>query len=869
MQHAHPAAPAKQDAFADQYAAPAGVFDEMCDPDGRLRAPWQQFADLTSGLGMTEFSRRWQQARSILHENGIAFSAYGDPRNNARPWEMDPWPLIIEAEQWQKLGEALDQRARLLNLILADLYGPQTLLARGLLPAEVVFAHPGFLRPFHGQTPPAGRFLHFYAADLGRSPDGKWWVLADRTEAPSGIGFALENRIVMSRMLPEIFRKCQVQRLAPYFIAMRDSLASLAPRHRENPRIALLSQGPDSPNFFEDAYIARYLGYVLVEGEDLAVRNNQVMLKTLSGLLPVDVLLRRPNSERCDALECPGTVSQGTAGMLQSARSGNVAVVNPLGTGLVESPIMMAFLPVLCRELLGEEPAIANVATWWCGDPQAREYVLSNLQRLNVRRAFRQRGAEFAATQQLSQRNHKQLAELIRQRPAEYVAQEQVERSTAPVWRDGKLVPAHIALRAFLVGESASGEDHYTIMRSALARVSNLSTPLELSILAGEGSKDVWVVANQPVEYVTLLRPPGHAVSLIRGGFDLPSRVADNLYWLGRHIERADAAARLLRTTVQRLTGEAETEWLPELPVLLRSLAEMGQIEPGFVVDGIRDHLPNIEHALPKVVLDEQQTGSLRFTVAQILRTAALVRDRLSLDSWRIVNRIDHELHPRRGRSQRNLSELLTMLDHVILDLAAFSGMVTEGMTRTPAYRFLDLGRRLERALQIINVVKCAFVGLADASSDTDHNSPNHKSPNHKPQYDGAVMEALLEVADSLMTYRARYLSTIQRSAVADLLLTDETNPRSLAYQLMMLAQHIGALPRGDQQRLDTEQRLAMTLLHEIRMFDLEEISDFSAVVQLLERFEAMLPELSDAISHKYLVHASPPRQMSEMGGVV
>lgn len=854
------------------YRPSVEVCDEMIGADGQLRPAWRQFARLFAGVGGAELAQRWQQAQTLVRENGIAFSAYGDPGDKPRPWELDPWPVLIEAETWRHVGDCLAQRARLWNLILADLYGPQTLLQRGLIPAEVVFAHPGFLRPLHGQNPPGGRFLHFYAADVARGADGQWRVLTDRTEAPSGVGFALENRIVTSRMLPDIFHQCQVERHAPFFIALQEAFAALAPGRRENPRVVLLSQGPQSPNFFEDAYVARYLGYVLAEGGDLTVRNDQLKLKTLAGLLPVDVLWRRPNSESCDPLELATHSIQGTAGLLQTARGGNVAIVNPLGSGLVESPVMLAFLPRLCRELLGEDLAMPNVATRWCGDPADCQFALANLEWLTIRRAYHRRGSAGGNGPQLSRLSTAELAERIRRHPAGYIAQEPLRRSTAPVWFAGELKPAPIALRAYAV----IGAERTTVLQGALARVSAAAPPHDGSPLEIEGSKDAWIISDGPVQQVTLLRPHGQAVTLKRGGSELPSRVADNLFWLGRLIERADAAARLLRTLGQRLTGESDTRSITEAPVLLRPLAELGLIEPGFVVEGIRQQLPAIETALPKAALDEQHPASLRSTIVQMFRVASLVRDRISVDCWRIVNRIEQQFRPLPRHLGADLTALLTMLDRMIIDLAAFSGLVTESMTRAQAYRFLDLGRRLERALQIIGLVKSSFAMGHDLS--------------------GTVLEALLEVADSLMTYRSRYLANLQLSAVIDLLITDETNPRSLAYQLAMLSVHVEQLPRDQNSpALGRERQLAMTLLHELRMVNVEELlaeakngtdgangtdgtdgtdggeqkegggSRTPAFDALLDRLESLLPELSDAISHRYLIHSGPPQQLAEI----
>lgn len=828
------------------YAPLDGVYDEFLDPRGETRLHAQNFVDEINRLGRDELSIRWSQARRLVDANGFAYSGFVGPRDKARPWELDALPVIIDAPEWASVSAALQQRALLLDLVLQDLYGEQTLLKNGALPPELVFSHPGFLRAFHRRERRPNAMLQFYAADLARSPDGKWWVLADRTESPSGLGFALENRIVISRMLPEVYQACQVQRLAPFFIAAQEALRALAPRHRQNPRAVLLSDGPGRPNYFEDAYFARYMGYDLVEGGDLAVRNSQVMLKTLGGLLPVDVILRRKNSAECDPLEFEGTTNSGVAGLAQAARAKNVGIVNALGSGLVESVGFMAYIPRLCRTLLSEDLLMPGVASWWCGEPESLQHVLANLDSLTVQPAFRQRGRDVNTRQQLSRMSRTDLTAAIRANPPWFAAQEKVVRSSTPIWKDD-LKAARLALRGYVV---RAGES-YTVMQGALARISSSLDPLDLSIRKGEGSKDVWVLSHGPVEDVSLLEEPGQTISLRRSGNELPSRSADNLFWLGRQLERAESLARLLRCTASRLIGETRSTSELEIPVLLRCLAEQGQIEPGYAVDAMRAQLPSIARVLPEVTFDAGNPSSLRAILDEMSRLGSTARDRMSQDTWRVIRRIDERFRPARARFT-SLSELLALTDDLIIGLVAFSGIVTESMTRTQAFRFLELGRRLERALQVISLVQNTLVPLGEVS---------------RP-----IFETVLEVADSLMTYRSRYLASFQLSAVLDLLLTDETNPRSLAYQCVQLAEHVEQLPRDSTQPgYSLEQRTAMALVHSIRLLDIQAVAEthslgeYEPLERLIQNWELQLPRLSEAISHRYLVHAGPARQLTDI----
>lgn len=831
----------------DGYTPQAGIYDEYFARPGELRPHARRFVDELNELSLEELVRRREQAHRQIYENAVTYTSQDESERINRPWDFDVLPLVLQAHEWQRVSVGLAQRARLLNRILVDIYGPQHLFQRGLLPPELVYLHPGFQRAYHGLLTSDDLHLHLYAADLARTPDGNWWVVSDRTESPSGAGYALENRLVSAGMYPDSFRARQVERLAPFFMALRDLLDRQASRRRENGQIVLMSQGPSNPNYFEDAYLSRYLGYMVVEGGDLATRSEQVMLKTLGGLRRVDVILRRVDGADCDPLELRGDSPLGVAGMVQAVRSGKVSVVNSLGSGLLECPVFLAFLPVLCRELLGEELIIPSIATWWCGSDSERAYVLDHLDQLTIRTCYRDVHREPLVVERLSRKQREQLIEAIKARPAEYIAQERIQRSTAPVWLRSAVESWPVALRTYLVASGSS----YICMPGGLARVSPVGHRLDLSISFGEGSKDAWVLSDGPVHPVSLLKPPDHIQELRRSGAELPSRIADNLFWLGRHAERAEGATRLLRTTIARMTGEAVAGYSPEVSVLLRGLAELGIIEPGYAVEDMRARLPAIETTLPYAIYNDAESSSLRSTLTYMNRTASLVRERLSNDSWRLINRIYHEFIGRRDSVQTDLNRLLEQLNRLIIDLLAFSGLVSESMTRTLGWRFLDLGRRLERSVHTIMLVRNLLLPLEDREAP--------------------VLDAVLEVADCSITYRVRYLNNLQLAAVLDLLITDETNPRSLASQMVLLCDHFDNLPRDPNLPLmSDEQRIGLAALTKIRMLSADKLSrmhvpdERKKLDRLLGQIAAQLPKLSDIITQKYLIHAGLTRQLTE-----
>ena len=826
------------------YANGAGRYDELLTDAGQPRASWHQFLRLLGHVSPAEFSRRWEHSQRLIYENGISYSAYGVPETSARPWDLDALPLLIQESEWEQVSAGVAQRAQLLRMVLADLYGPQRLIQEGVLPIELLYGHEGHRLAFHSLDVDPEMLLPFYATDLGRDTQGRWWVLADRTEAPSGIGFALENRVVISRMLPEVFRGCNVHRLAPFFIAVKSMLQRMAPQAQENPRVVIYTRGPSHDNYFEDAYLARYLGYNLVEGGDLCVRDNKVWLKTLDGLLQIDVLLRRPNSELCDALEFPDDTVSGIVGLVHSVRRKQVGVANPLGSGLVESPAFMAFMPRLCKFMMSQELLMPGIATWWCGEKESLDRVLSNPESYVISPAYRVRGGGHSqATARLSQLSTEELCQRIQANPTEFVAQERLPLSTVPRWQEGAATQANLVLRSFALSGS---DDSYTVMPGGLARTSDASSASASVIPASQGSKDAWVLSSKPVEYVSLMDQHDETIVLRRTGADLPSRVADNIFWLGRHIERADAAAKLLRTFVLRLTSENSVNSEKTSTILLRALASQGQIEPGFALDEIRQPMPAIDTALPLQVFDRSQSGSLRVMLDMMFRTASQVRDRLSPDSWRVLVRIDQQFRASEGV---DLTDLLRMLNGLIVDLAAIEGICMESMTRSHVFRFLDLGRRLERALQMIGLLQSCLIDAPAAGGD--------------------LLDSLLEVADSEMTYRSRYMAKIQLPAVLDLLLTDESNPRSIAYQLTTLQSQIDRLPSENHPAgYWPHERLILSMVHSVRMLDVFSISeDYYAnqnkrLDDLLDSMDRDLQGLSQELSNRYLVHTSQSRRI-------
>jgi uncharacterized circularly permuted ATP-grasp superfamily protein/uncharacterized alpha-E superfamily protein len=813
------------------YRPPEDGYDEMI-AQGAPRPHWQKLISSFEQLNAADRASRRDTASRILRENGVTYNVYGDTQGLGRAWALDLVPLVIPPDEWRRIEAGLMQRAHLLNRILGDFYGPQTLVRDGVLAPSLLYANPAFLRPCHGIVPRKNIFLFLHAVDLARSPNGQWWVLADRTQAPSGAGYALENRIVLSRVMPDEFRECRVERLAAFFQIMRDTLRTLATRASGQPNVVLLTPGPYNETYFEHVYLARYLGFPLVEGGDLTVRDRRVFLKTLEGLQPVDVILRRADDTFCDPLELRTDSILGVPGLVEAMRSGNVTVANALGSGVVETPALAPFLPGLARRFLGEDLKLPSVATWWCGQEKEAEYVREHLGELVVKRAFTQ-GVDPIFGGSLSEQGKADLLREMQGRAYDFVAQEQVALSTAPVLERGRMEPRPIVLRAYVCATS----DGFSVMPGGLARFSNAPERLVVSMQSGGGSKDTWVIADGPVSQLTLLLPHTHIVRFERAAAELPSRVADNLFWLGRYTERLEDTIRLLRCLLVRLSNETGVEETPELLALIHLLVDLDLFPKKFQE---RHTLAAVEREAYSLMYQAHRLGALREVLNRLNTIAFAVRDRFSADTWRILDKLQVDARPRPGRIP--ISEALALLNTLIVDLAAFAGMEMENVTRGHGWRFLEIGRRLERASNIATLVQGGLMVEARGMHP---------------------LEPILEIADSAITYRRRYFAQPQWPPALDLLLADDSNPRALAFQINALADHIANLPRESGRSRGSEVRQMDTLRGLLgganwqKLIETQFAEQDPAVNALLVRITAELRGLSDSINQQYFSHAA------------
>ena len=813
----------------------AAPYDECFGQGGLSRPQWTGMIEAIERLGAARLNARWDEGRRIIREHGVTYNVYGDPQGRDRPWSLDPVPLILSAPEWRGLEAGLIQRSRLLNWVLRDLYlGTQRLIVDGFIPPELVYSNPGFLRTCRG-LPVAGQvMLHLYGADLVRSASGQWMTFADRTQSGSGTGYTHENRKVVSRVLPDEIREVSVRSLAPFFRSLRSFLETLAPGRRENPVMVLMTPGPLNATYFEHAYLARHLGIPLVEGADLTVRDLRVCLKTLEGLQPVDVILRRVDDSFCDPLELRTESVLGVPGLVQAARAGHVTIANALGSGLVESPAFLTFLPALCRHLLNEDLLLPSVPTWWCGEAEGLRYVTSHLDRLVVKPAFGRRRGHSWFGHQLAAADKTRLLDLIASRPQDFVAQECVLPSSAPVWTPGGFERRSVLLRAYV---ATDGSEH-AVLPGGLTRVAASVDDPMVSMQGGAGSKDTWILrSGEDDEEESAAAIPAHA-STDRRLTGLPSRAADSLFWLGRYTERFEQYLRVLRCVLGQLASDTSPESSDRDNRLGHLMAGIGFLLTTDPDDGPADLTGRILDWIYRF----DGPGSIPDLMNRIRENAAAVRDRLSGDTWQILDRLVPQ--PEVPTTRRSIAHAHGMMQGLILNLAAFNGLAMENMTRGPGWRFLDSGRRLERGFSMTTLMTAAaFVS----------GSPT------------PLLEMILDIADSGMTHRQRYFARARWPEVVEMLVRDVSNPRALAFQLFALRTHLDALQ--SEFRVGVDDRWS-ALIEGIqgRLLSAEfarevptrEGFDVHTLIALMETCTQGLAGLSDDLTQRYFSHTHP-----------
>ncbi|MEY4979137.1 MAG: hypothetical protein RLZZ352_1407 [Pseudomonadota bacterium] len=821
------------------------------DPDSEaaeaaLNPHWAQFFEHMGTEGFADLNRRAENLQRQVRDNGVTYNVYADAANGQqRPWALDLFPTIVSPSDWAQIEAGVLQRARLLNAMMADLYGPGELLKQGLLPAALVQGHPGYLRSMHGVQPAGGTWLHIAAFDLAHGPDGRWWVVGQRTQAPSGLGYLLENRIAISRQFPQAFAQMKVQRLAGSYRALMDGIKRMAPEG-ENARIALLTPGPYNETYFEHAYLARYLGLSLVEGSDLTVRDQRLYLKTLKGLEPVHALIKRLDDEWLDPLELRADSTLGVPGLLQVLRAGNLLLANAPGSAPLESSALLGFLPAISRHLLNESLALPSLATWWCGENAALRAVLPLLKSSVIKPTYPRSGLETVMGQSLSAAELEQWSRRMQSQPENYTVQAWLPLSQTPTWADDRLVPRSVMLRVFALSD---GPQSWRVLPGGLVRLAPRGQ-LIAAMQRGGSSADCWVLTDGAVDGTSLLQSAPSTLALASQKRTVSSRAAENLFWLGRYTERAENSIRLAQIALQHLGGEETSaaglmDWLS---VTARENALVGTDAPSARTSP-RQFARNLMARLspPAGSALAAQSYSVGFHLRALKASASKVRERLSQEHWSLIERTEttfaRHCASLTTKAEYAPTEALRALQHASEMLAAITGSQTDRMVRDDGWRLLSIGRHIERLITLSRALVLALEQncLRDAEG----------------------FESVVALFDSTITFHAMYQQRRDPVALIDLLVLNRDNPRSIAWVVHTLRSRLAKLA---QSATHQDAELAMTLPDSSQwvLADLSHMGDEpddSELGQLLKDCTQAAFNLSNEISRLHFSHADRHNQ--------
>ncbi len=817
--------------YLENYKSIPGVYDELVDDFRNIREKYISLMKSFYDLGWEELDKRSKDADRILQENGVTYNIYSEGNKTERAWKLDLFPIVIESEEWRKIERGLEQRGELLDSILKDLYGQRRVIKEKRIPAELIWNCPGFLRPCDGMF--ANSRLSFFAVDMIRSKDGSFVILSNRVQAPSGSGYSLENRIVISRVFPSIYRDSQVHRIASYFRSLRKNLQDFSAVEGRDPIIALLTPGPGSETYFEHSYLASYLGYTLVQGADLTVRSNTVYMKTVEGLQKVDLILKRVDDFYMDALELKGDSLLGVPGLLEAVRSKAVKVANPIGAGILENRAILCYMNELCRFYLGEELILPNVTTFWLGSQENYAYVIKDADDFIFKPVYPTSQDHSYLPKYMNDQDKQNLWVKIRQNPGLWVAQEVVESSTAPVIQNQGFSPGRSIYRTF-VTSSSSG---YQVMSGGLVRVTTNPEEIFITNQRGAFSKDLWILSTESQREEAIQISPAERVFLSRQAFGVPSRVADNLFWFARYAERAEGIARLLRESINSILEFNENSDTVAQEISLKLLSFVTYTYPGFLGDDSKELIQNPYPEVYRLLYDSTVPGSVAFNLQALSQSAKNVRDRLSDDTRKIIKNLEMI----RSSTPKTYDLILEDIFQILILLTSLTGLSFENLSRETGWYFLDMGRRIERILMLIRL----FQGLLEMGRYQNRN----------------ILSSLLNINDIRITYRRRYRYKVDVDSVFDILLFDEKNPRSLGFQINELNQNIQKLPGKEIGKTYPEDRDTLLLFTTYKMKDIsiltkEGILDQDLTLSWIHEIAEKTKSLSETITERYFSYA-------------
>ncbi|MFD0836424.1 circularly permuted type 2 ATP-grasp protein [Mariniflexile aquimaris] len=827
-------------------------YDEVLKQNMSINPNWEKLLNNLTQMGTDALISKQTEMDWLMDENGVTYNVYNDPKGMHRSWELNIVPFLIHQKEWETIEKGIKQRSELLNLILKDIYGKRELIKNGIIPPEVIYAHRGFLRQCDQIQYKTTKNLLIHSADVARGPDGRMWVVNDRTQAPSGMGYALENRYSTSRILPGIFKDIHVKQPSSFFADFNQMLIDAAPQNNENPNIVILTPGPLNETYFEHAYLSSFLGYPLVTGNDLVARGGKIWMKSLKELKQVDVILRRVDDVFMDPLELREDSYLGVAGLLDVVRQGQVTIINPIGSGVLENSGLIPFMNAICKYFFKEELILPQIASWWCGQEKERNYVLNNLTNLVVKRIDRSNRESIYFCEFLKANQLENLKKEILSNPYSFVAQEKISFSTAPDFVKDKLEPRKVMCRLFSIAKN----NEYSVMPGGLVRVAPERENLFVSNQRGGVSKDFWIVADEPQTNIQNYSWDNTCKISVSGINDLPSNTAENLFWSGRYLGRALVTARFLRTVLNKMSNEQYNKNKTQsesLLALFQSVTNITSTFPGFIGEEGEEALKDPLKEIVSLMIDKEVMGSFAQTLSSFNNSYYSLRNLWSKDMWRVFDGIQ-KIWTRfeKEDDKTTTPALIKVLDRIITRLIAFMGLIEESILVEQGLLLYFIGLQTEQAT--MNIAKCRSLLVV-----------NYK---HQPQYE--ILEAILTSHESLNIYRYSYRSYLSIENVINLILLDKEYPKSLAYQLRRIQKDIDRLPHSEVTGKATDcQKYISEANFKIRSLNIDALLELDAEGVIRQNLDDALSELSDllhetslAVSDTYFNHAYQQKQL-------
>lgn len=829
-------------------------YDEMFTTSKEVKKSWLPLYEKLNTLGAEVLTNRQEELDWLLSENGVTYNIYDDPKGLNRPWKLNSIPFIIHNDEWKSIEKGVQQRAKIYDLVLKDIYGDRKLIKEGIIPQEVIYAHRGFLRQCDQINYSFDKLLLIYAAEFARGPDGRMWVINDRVEAPSGIGYTLENRTNINKIHSGIFNKMNVQKLTDFLYQFNDLLINVAPNKKENPNIVILTPGSHNETYFEHAFLASYFGYPLVQGNDLIVRDGFLWMKSLKGLKKIDVVFRRVDDAYVDPLELREDSHLGVAGLLDVVRKKNVTVINPIGAAVVENPGLIPFMPAISKHLLNEELILPQIASWWCGQEKEKNYVLKNIKKLVIKKIDKSNRESIHFGKYLSDAEIVTVTAEINKRPYKYVAQEHISFSTAPTFSNGKFEPRNLVCRTFAI---ACEKEEYCVMPGGLVRVASKPGNVRVSNQRGGINKDLWITNNYKPKSENLY--PFHQqknTTIISGLDDLPSLTAENLFWAGRNLGRTLSIARHMRVVLNQFSSHQSENIRPDsekIITLLKSLTHLTNTFPGFVEHDKfgKSALDSPITELYSLVLDAKKYGSLANTIQLFSNSYFAIRNLWSADMWRVFYDIKSIWNELSKQEAPKSNFIVKTLDKLITRLIAFMGLIEESIKVDQGLLLYFIGLRMEQNLLTISKVRSLIV---------------HK---HDDYTEHELLIQLLNSHESLKLYIHTYRSNINIENVLELLLMDIKYPRSLAFMLKRLWKDVSRLPHSSMEELHNYERFVLTAIEQLNTNNVSELTSIKHGNYTRENLDAMLENLcqllfetSQSITNRYFNHTLKQEQL-------